>query len=107
MNQAFTVPEGCVFVCGDNRNHSSDSRVAQLGMVDERYVIGRVLMVFFPLCGFLAWCGNRPQGGAHLGRVLPPIELSLISTRPDGTFLPGLMTIPIERGGVGYALPNR
>lgn len=52
VNQAFTVPEGCVFVCGDNRNHSSDSRVAQLGMVDERYVIGRVLMVFFPFADF-------------------------------------------------------
>lgn len=52
VNQAFTVPEGCVFVCGDNRNHSSDSRVAQLGIVDERYVIGRVLMVFFPFADF-------------------------------------------------------
>ena len=52
VNQEFTVPEGCVFVCGDNRNHSSDSRVAQLGMVDERYVIGRVLMVFFPFADF-------------------------------------------------------
>ena len=51
-NQEFTVPEGCVFVCGDNRNHSSDSRVADLGMVDERYVIGRVLVVFFPFSHF-------------------------------------------------------
>lgn len=52
VNQEFTVPEGCVFVCGDNRNHSSDSRVSQLGMVDECYVIGRVLMVFFPFADF-------------------------------------------------------
>lgn len=52
VNQEFTVPEGCVFVCGDNRNHSSDSRVVQLGMVDERYVIGRVLLVFFPFSDF-------------------------------------------------------
>lgn len=52
VNQEFTVPEGCIFVCGDNRNHSSDSRVAQLGMVDERYVIGRVLLVFFPFSDF-------------------------------------------------------
>lgn len=52
VNQEFTVPEGCVFVCGDNRNHSSDSRVAQLGMVDQCYVIGRVLMVFFPFADF-------------------------------------------------------
>ena len=52
INQEFIVPEGCVFVCGDNRNHSSDSRVAALGMVDERYVIGEVLMVFWPLDNF-------------------------------------------------------
>ena len=49
INQEFVVPEGCVFVCGDNRNHSSDSRVAALGMVDERYIIGEVLMVFWPV----------------------------------------------------------
>ena len=48
VNREFTVPEGCVFVCGDNRNHSSDSRSMALGFVDERYIIGRVLLVFFP-----------------------------------------------------------
>ena len=52
VDREFTVPEGCVFVCGDNRNHSSDSRSAALGMVDERYVIGEVLLVFFPLNHF-------------------------------------------------------
>ena len=48
IGQEFTVPDGCVFVCGDNRNHSSDSRSVELGMVDERYVIGEVMIVFFP-----------------------------------------------------------
>jgi signal peptidase I len=47
--QSITVPEHCGFVMGDNRNHSSDSRDPRLGVVDERYIIGRALFVIFPL----------------------------------------------------------
>ena len=46
---SIDVPEGSVFVMGDNRNHSTDSRfTVELGIVDEGYVIGKALFVFFP-----------------------------------------------------------
>ena len=42
------VPEGCVFVMGDNRNGSTDSRDLRSGCVDERLIIGKALFLLIP-----------------------------------------------------------
>lgn len=43
-----TVPSGCVFVLGDNRNNSHDSRWNDISFVDIDSVIGKVLVRFYP-----------------------------------------------------------
>ena len=44
----LTVDKGCIFVMGDNRNSSKDSRDPEIGMIDKREVLGKVLFLVFP-----------------------------------------------------------
>ena len=44
----LVVEEGCIFVMGDNRNASKDSRDPEIGQIDRREVLGKVVFLFFP-----------------------------------------------------------
>ena len=47
-----TVPEGTVFVMGDNRNNSEDSRFADVGFVPYSLIKGKAMLVFWPFSQF-------------------------------------------------------
>jgi len=47
----ITIPDGYVFVLGDHREFTIDSRSNSIGLVDDRYILGRVLMIMIPGVG--------------------------------------------------------
>ncbi len=44
----LVVSEGCVFVLGDNRNDSMDSRSREIGQIDCRELLGKAIFLIFP-----------------------------------------------------------
>ena len=47
----LTVEAGCIFVLGDNRNESRDSRYPEIGQVDKREVLGKAILLLMPGSG--------------------------------------------------------
>ena len=56
----LTVEEGCIFVLGDNRGVSLDSRNPNIGQIDTREVLGKAIFLMYP--------------GTHFGQVLQDFD---------------------------------
>jgi len=57
------VREGCIFVLGDNRNGSKDSRHPDIGLIDRREILGKAIFLVFPGTNE----GNSPRDFDRIG----------------------------------------
>ena len=71
MNFPMVVEEGCIFVMGDNRNGSKDSRNPEIGLIDKREVLGKVIFLFVPGTNGTDAFGNpnEPRDFTRIGVV--------------------------------------
>ena len=63
MEFPLTVEKGCIFVMGDNREGSMDSRHPEIGLIDTRQVLGKAVFLIFPGTGQY----NQPRDFGRIG----------------------------------------
>ena len=56
------VEDSCVFVMGDNRNRSKDSRYYEIGMIDTREILGKAIFLVLP-------CTNKGEFTRDFTRI--------------------------------------
>ena len=61
----LTVAPGCIFVLGDNRGISMDSRYPEVGQIDKREVLGKAILLMYPGTDE----GTYPRDFARVGGV--------------------------------------
>ena len=62
MEVPLVVEEGCLFLMGDNRGDSRDSRAPEIGLVDEREILGRAVFLLMPGTGTGEYTVERDLG---------------------------------------------
>lgn len=48
ITRKWNVPQGCVFVMGDHRSVSLDSRSDEVGFIEENDIVGRAIVRLYP-----------------------------------------------------------
>lgn len=59
MQFPLVVEENCVFAMGDNRGVSNDSRYPDIGLIDQREILGRAVFLMYPGTGTGMFRGER------------------------------------------------
>lgn len=95
-----TVPEGQLWMMGDSRNNSADSREPGHGPVPIANVIGqaRLIVLPFPRFGWIASVDPHPDGAVGLGQLADggatPLAIGLLGTLPFVVWRPRRSTGP-------------